>query len=92
MAANLRQLRYNRTRKSNGVRASIRHLLNTPAKWNLRGELVGPDFVGLPSWWPFWSDCLKREVIEAVRAARELEAAEGRQSRRFRITLEALQP
>jgi hypothetical protein len=59
------------------VLASIRHLLTGEAKWDLGGRLVGPDFVGLPSWWPFWSDVLKSNVREAVRTARALEAAEA---------------
>jgi len=73
---NLRQLRYTRTRKSNQVRRSIEHLLTGEAKWDLGGRPVEADFVGLPSWWPFWSESLVSNVRELVRAARELQAAE----------------
>lgn len=72
----LKRLRFNRTRASNVVRSGIAWMLSEPAKWAITGQPVGPDYVGLPSWWPFWSDALKRNVIEAVRAARKLEAAE----------------
>jgi hypothetical protein len=75
--ANLRELRAKRTRASNVVRSNIAWMLSEPAKWAITGESVGPDFVGLPSWWPFWSDVLKDNAREAVRAARKLEAAEG---------------
>jgi len=73
---NLRQLRYTRTRASNRVRDSVRWMLAEPTSWALNGDPVGPDFQGLPSWWPFWSDTLKKQVIAAVRAARQLSTAE----------------
>jgi len=65
----LRQLRYDRTRASNRARATRDWMLTEDAPH------VDPD--GLPSWWPFWSDCLKSNVRDAVRAARALAAAEG---------------
>jgi hypothetical protein len=74
----LRRLRYKRTRAINVVRASMEHLLSEPAKWDQSGRLVEPGFIGLPSWWSFWSDVLKDNVREAVRAALELQAAEER--------------
>lgn len=67
----VRLLRYNRTRASNRVRSTIEWMLKDEAKW------TSPD--GLPSWWPFWSDCLKSNVRETVKAARKLE--EGAQFR-----------
>lgn len=64
----LTNLRYERTKMSNAVRSSIGHML--------RGEAPFLQRDGLPSWWPFWSDVLKRNVIDAVRAARRLETYE----------------
>lgn len=75
---NLRRLRFNRTRASNVVYHSMQWMLAEPAKFALNGGPVGPDFQGLPSWWPFWSDVLKKNVIEAVRAARKLSEAESK--------------
>ena len=60
----LKRLRWERTRKSNRVRETMKFMLAAEAKW------TQPD--GLPSWWPFWSDSLKSNVIESVRAARAL--------------------
>ena len=65
----LRQLRWERTRASNRVLGTMRHMLTDEAKW------TSPD--GLPSWWPFWSDALKSNVREAVKAARMLSEREG---------------
>jgi len=73
----LRQLRHDRTRNSNRVRRQIHALLTNPAKWDLQGRLVEPGYVGLPSWWPFWYDCLLRDVRDLVRTARRLADAEG---------------
>lgn len=75
--AQLKQLRFARTRASNVVRSGITWMLSEPAKWAITGEPVGPDYVGLPSWWPFWSDVLKANTRDAVKAARKLAAAEG---------------
>jgi hypothetical protein len=75
MSATLKQLRYDRTRASNRVRATIAHLLTDPIKWDIRGRLTD-DPTALPSWWPFWSDVLKTNVREAVRAGLALEAGE----------------
>jgi hypothetical protein len=61
------------TRTSNHVKSNIAWMLETPAKWNLAGDKVKLDYVGLPSWWPFWSDNLKAQVIELCRLARQLE-------------------
>jgi hypothetical protein len=49
----------------------IHHLLTSEAPY------LQPD--GLPSWWPFWSDCLVSNVRDAVRAARTLEEVESQQ-------------
>ena len=72
----LQQLRYTRTRESNRVRASIRHLLTGEIKWNLAGQLCADPQV-LPSWWPFWAETLKMQVRTTVRAARALAVEEG---------------
>lgn len=73
----IKKLRSKRTRASNVVRANIAWMLSEPAKWAIDGRPVSSDYVGLPSWWPFWSDVLKDNVREAVRTARKLEAVEG---------------
>lgn len=73
----LTRARDQRTRKFTTVRANIESLLTTAAKWDLQGRLVGPDFTGLPSWWPFWSDVLKANVRDLVAAARVLATLEG---------------
>ena len=68
----LRQLRYDRTRASNLVKATIKDNLTKEDK----PEWRTPD--GLPSWWAYWNDdVLYRLVREAVRAARKLELVEG---------------
>jgi hypothetical protein len=61
----LTNLRYERTKASNSVRWSIRHMEQGEAPFLQRN--------GLPSWWPFWSDVLKKNVVDAVRAARRLD-------------------
>ncbi|MES2341670.1 MAG: hypothetical protein V4597_08330 [Pseudomonadota bacterium] len=73
----LQILRAKRTRAASVVSRSMHHLLTDVAKWGLDGRPVGPEYQGLPSWWPFWSDVLRDNVIELVRAARRLEAAEA---------------
>lgn len=79
MAESLRQLRSNRTRASNSVHRQIKWMLREPAKWAIGGQLVehDPTFQGLPSWWPFWSDSLKSNTRDVVRAARALAMEEG---------------
>jgi hypothetical protein len=67
----LTRLRYERTLESNRVKRTIAHLLTSPVKW----EHIGPD--GLPTWWPFWSDSLVRNVCKLVRVCRELAVAEN---------------
>lgn len=73
----LTRARRDRTHASGCVLRGIHALLNDEAKWAITGEPVGPDYVGLPSWWPFWSDVLVRNVRELVRAARVLAPLEG---------------
>jgi hypothetical protein len=65
-------LRYRRTRQSNRIRRQIVWLASEPAKYSR------PD--GLPSWWDFWSDALKRDVRELVQIGRALEVAEKGQA------------
>lgn len=73
MPAPLAVLRSKRTRASNRVRWIIQHNLTEPT--------TGPAYPdGLPSWWPYWSDSLKRSVRELVAVARELQAAEQLQA------------
>ena len=74
----LRDLRSKRTRASNVVRADIDHLLTSEIKWRLDGHpaVLPQDRYSLPSWWPFWSDVLVKNVRELVRLARALNAAE----------------
>lgn len=64
----VRQLKYNRTRAASRVKETITFMLTSTAPTL--------DAIGLPSWWPFWSDALVQNVREAVRAARALEAIE----------------
>lgn len=77
----LQQLRAKRTRASNVVHSSMKFLLTGEAQWTIDGQPTDRQDV-LPSWWPFWSDVLKDNVREAVRAARKLEVAEARQARK----------
>jgi len=65
----LRLLRYNRTRACNRAKATMGHMLTSEAKWTSSD--------GLPTWWPFWSDCLVKNVVTCVRAARDVAEAEG---------------
>lgn len=60
--------RSRRTKRSNEIRQMMAHMLTSEAPHRM------PD--GLPSWWPFWSDCLKKSVRELVHIARELEQLE----------------
>lgn len=62
-------LRRYRTASSNRVKRSIKHMLTEEAKYRMPN--------GLPSWWPFWSDCLVTSVRACVRNARDLANAEG---------------
>ncbi len=66
---NVTRFRMARTKASNHVRQMIVWLVTEPAKTT--------DRHGLPSWWPFWADTLKANVIRLVRTARELEALEN---------------
>lgn len=68
MNPELKQLRAARTRAATTVKRIVAHMLRAEAPF------VAPD--GLPSWWPFWSDCLYDRVRECVRAARLVERAE----------------
>jgi len=64
----LSQLKADRTRASTRVQSLIKHNVTSEAQWTM------PD--GLPSWWPFWSDCLYDATRELVRKARALEVAQ----------------
>lgn len=77
MSPNLRGLRYNRTRASNVAKRTIVWMLTEPAKWGISGRPIEEVPEELPSWWPFWSDVLKQNVIVAVREARALHQAES---------------
>ncbi len=70
VAPNVSRLRYNCTRASNVVRHHIKWMLGEPGEWALDGGPIEPG--QLPSWWPFWSDVLKKNVIHCVREARKL--------------------
>ena len=61
----LSQLRAARTRAASRVRSLVKH--------NVVADAPFKSSDGLPSWWPFWSDCLKDAVRDCVRAARKLE-------------------
>lgn len=73
----LRNLRAKRTRATTCVRSTMRWMIEEPAKFTVTGQLTTDNPNGLPSWWPFWSDVLKNNVRDAVRAALELERAEN---------------
>lgn len=62
-------LRSRRTRAATTVQHLIRGALTSPAPY------TSPD--GLPSWWPFQTDCIYDAVRECVRAARLVRQAEG---------------
>jgi len=68
----MRKLRYNRTRANTRVLSLMR--------WMLSNEATLTDPNGLPSWWPFWSDCLRQDVRELYRAGMLLRAAERTQA------------
>lgn len=65
----LTRARADRTRAFTRVQRGIDSLLTGEAKWAITG--------GLPSWWPFWSDVIKSNTRELVRAARTLAKLEG---------------
>lgn len=73
----LTRARRDRTHAWTCVQRGIHSMLTDEAKWAITGEIVGPDYKSLPSWWPFWSDVLVSNVRELVRAARTLAKLEG---------------
>lgn len=67
----LRGLRGERTRRSNLVKREMANMLTATLVPNTTAR------DGMPTWWPFVSDCLKERVIETVRAARRIADYEG---------------